>query len=63
MKHEAQMRELAQSTMTENEELRGQLAAAQQAREMLEKKIEALHDDAQNWEVALDALQVLLLPR
>ena len=58
MKHEKQMMQLAESAMTENENLRAKLKAAESARDALEQKLQAMSHEASDWEAALDGLQV-----
>ena len=58
MKHEKQMMQLAETAMTENENLRAKLKAAESARDALEQKLQAMSLEASDWEAALDGLQV-----
>ena len=58
MKHEKQMMQLAESAMTENENLRAKLRDAESARDALEQRLQAMSLEASDWEAALDGLQV-----
>lgn len=57
VKNEKQARATAEAGTAEAECLRHKLKNAELARDMLEKKLQAMTVEASDWELALDALQ------